>query len=133
MISRNEDDLLPFLDRALSPPGTNSAAIHEEITLVLEDTEEPQGPWSPNPVIDRYLAPIRQRLLQKSREEFLRQTVEEYRKQHPPWWTRLKSRFRRWRQRYDRKGTDDIDLTRTSRNHTGFPKSSRDSKRPFYP
>ena len=57
--------------------------------LVLEDDHEDTGPWSPDPRIDRYLAPLRRERIEKRNLDFLRQSAREHRAKYPPWWMRL--------------------------------------------
>jgi len=57
--------------------------------VLVAEPYEPEGPWSPDPRVDRYLAPIRQAKLNEKRREQLRRLIEAQRRLYPPWWSRL--------------------------------------------
>jgi hypothetical protein len=66
------------------------------IGVLVVETYEPEGPWSPDPRIDRYLAPIRQAKLEAERRKQLRRLIEAQQRACPHWWTRLwRTIFRR--------------------------------------
>ncbi len=59
------------------------------IGVLVAETYEPEGPWSPDSRIDRYLAPIRQAKLEAERRDQLKRLIEAQRRESPHWWTRL--------------------------------------------
>lgn len=59
------------------------------IGVLVAETYEPEGPWSPDSRIDRYLAPIRQAKLEAERREQLKRLIEAQRRECPYWWTRF--------------------------------------------
>ena len=59
------------------------------VGVLVADTDEPEGPWSPDPRVDRHLAPIRRAKLEAERRNQLKRLVEAQRRLYPPWWTRL--------------------------------------------
>jgi hypothetical protein len=59
------------------------------VGVLVAETYEPEGPWSPDSRIDRYLAPIRQAKLEAERQEQLKRLIEAQRRESPHWWTRL--------------------------------------------
>jgi len=66
------------------------------IGVLVAETYEPEGPWSPDPRIDRHLARVRQAKLEAERREQLKRLIEAQRRECPPWWLRLwRSVFRK--------------------------------------
>lgn len=67
--------------------------------VLVAETYEPEGPWSPDPRIDRRLAPIRRANLEAERRNQIWRLVQEQRRLYPPWWFRIRTaivnRFRR--------------------------------------
>ena len=59
------------------------------IGVLVAETYEPEGPWSPDSRIDRYLAPIRQAKLEAERRDQLKRLIEAQRRECPYWWTRF--------------------------------------------
>lgn len=59
------------------------------IGILVAETYEPEGPWSPDSRIDRDLAPIRQAKLAAERRDQLKRLIEAQRRECPHWWTRL--------------------------------------------
>ena len=66
------------------------------IGVLVAETYEPEGPWSPDLRVDRYLAPIRQAKLDEQRREQLQRLIEAQRRLYPPWWSRLRAAMANW-------------------------------------
>ena len=60
------------------------------ISVTLEDTdEEPIGPWSPDPRIDRVLQEVRQERALQAQLDFLRESKKAWRRKNPSRLSRL--------------------------------------------
>jgi hypothetical protein len=67
--------------------------------VLVAETYEPEGPWSPDPCIDRRLAPIRRANLKAERRNQIRRLIEEQRRLYPPWWFRTRTAVVDWLRR----------------------------------
>ena len=84
-----EDDIIVTAVEPTQDAGEN--------LVILELDEVPlEGPWSPDPVIDRHLAKRRRENLLRAQRQQVRELVEARRRLYPPWWVRLwRSIFRK--------------------------------------
>jgi hypothetical protein len=79
------------VDETDEPIDVDFRVIGEPLTVgvLVAETYEPEGPWSPDPRVDRYLAPIRRAKLEAEKREQLKRLIEAQRRECPPWWLRL--------------------------------------------
>ena len=72
--------------------------------VLVVETYEPAGPSSPDPRVDRYLAPIRRAKLEAERRGQLKRLAAAQRRLDPPWWSRIYKALFAKRPRFVRPG-----------------------------
>ena len=86
----------PFLTQQ-RPRETKPMPAEQSVALVLEETDdEPVGPWSPDPRIDRVLRKVRQQRVLQAQLDFLRESEKAWRRKYPSRFSRLLSSLGRF-------------------------------------